>query len=550
MNLIFSMRDQGDHLSLQSAVSVEDAAIMLSVSNATIRNWVHSGQLESSGRGKIAKSSIDHFMRNKGSGKLTRRANKSLAGTHDHDTLTERIQRDLTDAENDLACSKIAVEYESSLGDSYRNKEGIYYTPETIVDEFFGWIDCDYSNLTFCDPCCGAGNFLIGALKAGFKPENIYGFDVDPCALSITRRRFELLAGQKTQKVYERDFLSVEGAAQEEQFDVILTNPPWGKKISKSYKETIAKRLSAGKSIDTSSLFFFAAKDMLTEDGFIGLLLPDAFMNIHTFQHARAELLTCKIIHLCDFGRPFQGLMARATGFLAQKTATKPNHLTQCSLPTESYLRKQSSFASNPTQIFNIGANPQEQLVIERLLTTPHLTLKGNAKWGLGIVTGNNKQFCQNKPAESLIPVYKGCQIHRGRIDTPSDFIPRDFSQYQQVAPLEIFHAESKIVYRFISSELIFFNDTKQRFFLNSANMLVIDKAFPVTTEAIVSYFNSRLINWLFRKVFSTHKVLRSDLEKLPIYPDLFKSGAKVDEKDVHSFLGIEEVNGTFRTQT
>ena len=41
--------------------------------------------------------------------------------------------------------------------------------------------------------------------------------------------------------------------------------------------------------------------------------------------------------------------------------------------------------------------------------------------------------------------------------------------------------------------------------------------AAGVTAEAIVALFNSTLFGYLFRRRFATHKVLRGDLEELPI---------------------------------
>ena len=51
---------------------------------------------------------------------------------------------------------------------------------------------------------------------------------------------------------------------------------------------------------------------------------------------------------------------------------------------------------------------------------------------------------------------------------------------------------------------------------LNSANLLI--PWLPgVTAEAIAALFNSSLIGYVFRRRFATHKVLRGDLEELPI---------------------------------
>ena len=83
-----------------------------------------------------------------------------------------------------------------------------------------------------------------------------------------------------------------------------------------------------------------------------------------------------------------------------------------------------------------------------------------------------------------------------------------------------MYHAPEKLIYRFISSDLVFYCDTHQRYILNSANMLVLDEDFPLTAKQLAEIMNSQLTNWLFKQLFHTHKVLRGDLELLPIFTD------------------------------
>ena len=51
----------------------------------------------------------------------------------------------------------------------------------------------------------------------------------------------------------------------------------------------------------------------------------------------------------------------------------------------------------------------------------------------------------------------------------------------------------------------------------------------------------------IFRNIFRTHKILRSDIEKLPIYMDFFNFTDKPTEEKFNEYLGVEEKNGTFR---
>ena len=75
----------------------------------------------------------------------------------------------------------------------------------------------------------------------------------------------------------------------------------------------------------------------------------------------------------------------------------------------------------------------------------------------------------------------------------------------------------------------------------NSANMLVPQKDFPVTTKMLAELLNSDFMNWVFAKLFNTHKILRSDLESLPVHSRLLANASDFDEARYLEKLDIEK---------
>ena len=297
-------------------LSINDTAIRLNVSTATIRNWVKIGYLEKIEHTYICIKSIKKFEETiAGKEKLNTRANKSLYDTHDHQLLSHKIINKLNTKTEFI--DNIGIEYEKSLSNSYKNKEGIYYTPTNIVKDMLKNID-DTKAKTFLDPSCGSGNFILEAIKCGISPELIFGFDIDPIAVEITKNRIYRKTGYKTKNIKVFDFLE-HSCLIKENFDYIFTNPPWGKKIKKEKKEKIGVCLNAQKCLDTSALFFFASIKLLKENGLLGYLLPEAFFNISVFEEARKKALENKILRLIDYGKIFKGLMTKAQAIILQK---------------------------------------------------------------------------------------------------------------------------------------------------------------------------------------------------------------------------------------
>lgn len=212
--------------------SIEDSAKILGVSGATIRNWIKTGYLKVVSKGQVSKDSVENFKSNiSGLEKLNQRANKSKKDTHNHEYVAAEFL-EKAKSESDTLKS-IGDRYESSLSDSYRNKEGIYYTPSYIVNDLLSLKGKPIGNETFCDPCCGSGNFLIRALEIGFKPENIFGFDVDPVAVEIAKRRIHEITGYRSENIKCSDFLQLSISNNSGNYDCIFTNPPWGKKLKR-----------------------------------------------------------------------------------------------------------------------------------------------------------------------------------------------------------------------------------------------------------------------------------------------------------------------------
>ena len=535
-------------------ISLKSAAEQLNVSVVSIHNWIKDGSLKTID-GSLTQGCLDDFKRDfLNENKLSSRANKQYKDIHNHKQLTENIKLKIN---SELSGEDISDSYEASLSESYKNKEGIYYTPQYIVEDMMRDIT-DVEGKTFLDPCCGSGNFIIEAIKKGFAPENVYGFDTDENAVAITKKRIKELCGYESDNIFCEDFLSQQPTANSQQptaFDYIFTNPPWGKKINKKDRVEYSYLFNSGNSNDTSSLFYFASLKMLKDDGILGFLLPDAFFNITSFEDARKSLLTLKIKRLIDYGKPFKGLMTKAMAFVAtkdkslkSKNESDRTHLMRPNLNNrisceiynvKKYLRSQGSFCDIPKNIMNFHIDERESEVIRKLFSKPHITLKDNATWALGVITGNNSKLCHKENRGGLVPIFRGKDIFKDRIAEPSLFINENLDDCRQVAEIDCYKAKEKIVYRFISNNIICCCDTEQRYILNSANLFILNDDFPLTHKQVADLLNSDIMNWLFRSIFNTHKILRSDLELLPIWHEYFERYENFSEESLREYLGI-----------
>ncbi len=519
-----------------SEYTIDQIVTQFGVCEATVRNWIKTGCLQKFGKNTVTRKSFEVFLAEiVGKEKLNSRANKQNKDTHNHVEISEILTKKIQDSDIDLG-----EFYENELSESFRNIEGIYYTPAEIVADMFSGFSENFADKTFCDPACGSGNFIISALELGFLPENVYGFDTDPNAVKITLKRIFDKTGYHSSNIKQTDFLDF-AINSIQKFDYIFTNPPWGKKIEKAEKERYGNLFKAGKSSDTSALFVFAGLSVLAKSGVMGYLLPDAFFNISNFQDARKKISNLSLQNLTDYGKAFKGLQTGAQAFiLRNEPYDKQRDSVTCTFNGHCYERSAASLRTMPKSILNFWTNPDEAKLIEHVFSLPHITLANRAEWGLGIVTGNNNKYRKSEPEPGYMPVYKGSDITKTGLKPASVYIPTDLSLYQQVAPRHLYEAHEKIIYKFISDNLGFYCDTEQRYLLNSANMLILKSDFPISAKQLCDLLNSNFMNTLFKSLFRTHKILRGDLELLPLHTDYFKNNPIFVETEFLEFIQVK----------
>lgn len=113
-------------------ISIKNAAEQLNVSVVSIHNWIKEGTLKTVNN-TLTQKCIDDFKENYlNKNKLSSRANKQYKDIHDHKLLSDNIVKKI---KSDEPAELISEEYESSLSESHKNKEGIYYTPQYIVED-------------------------------------------------------------------------------------------------------------------------------------------------------------------------------------------------------------------------------------------------------------------------------------------------------------------------------------------------------------------------------------------------------------------------------
>lgn len=458
----------------------------------------------------------------------------------------------------------------SNLGT--RKSKGSYYTPTHLVDALVQKsMDRlkDTTSPKVMDPCCGSGNFLIRIfpvlvqyeLAHGLSQveaeqrvleELIVGYDIDPTAVALAKINLGLLLEapslQETQPLKtniecQNTLESYEDLFVLEQFgtyDLMIGNPPWGYDFTENEIKSFRRNfVTAETSVESFALFIEYGIKALREGGLLAFVLPEALLNVQIHRGIRKLLLEgSKILEICILGHQFSKVSTPTVALLAQKSSG-PNYVSLTSVippvhivvGEETFDIPQKRFLENEGYLFNAKASNQEEEILRQMRTLPGVMfLAGNADFALGIVTGNNEQFVSHESRDGAEPVLRGNDILKYNYKARDNYLIFEPEVFQQVAPIHLYRAPKKLIYRFINENLIFAYDDSQILSLNSAN-LVIPHLSGYAMKYILAVLNSRAAQFFHSASFSSVKVLRKHIESIPIPPCDFSTQGRIVER-------------------
>lgn len=412
--------------------------------------------------------------------------------------------------------------YQTLCSEGQKSTQGSYFTPTSVVQDALVQITLPIQN--FLDPCCGSGKYLVHAAKIlAVAPTQIFGFDIDAVAVYLAKINLLLACPDIdfTPNVQCLDSLSdlatgdifcstnhLLGAV-----DCIATNPPWG-----AYKNNVHQALSSIQSAESFALFLAKSIALLRNTGQLSFILPESFLNIKIHAEIREFVLQYTQIRcIALLGRQFTGVF---TPVIRLDVCRKIDVLGEAEISIHSpynlpYMIPQSRFLKNTDFIFDVNNDLPDQNILRKIEAVPHTTLQHQAVWALGIVTGNNSHYVLDYAADHAEPIYRGSDVQPYVLSEPRAYVHFRPEKFQQVAHERYYRAPEKLLYKFISKRLVFAYDNQQQLSLNSANILIPQLPY-MRIKVVLAFLNSSVLQYVFMKKFSTHKVLKSDLEKLP----------------------------------
>lgn len=434
----------------------------------------------------------------------------------------------------------LGLVYQMLLTEGEKNTKGSYYTPFHIAKNMTKGLDFSRGQ-TFFDPCCGSGVFMI-ALE-NVRPEQIFGCDNDPIAVMLAK--FNLLLKFPDEDFEPQicccDYLKTSSPQTPDYLKhlqtYIVSNPPWGAAIVDAEKKTISKK-------ESFSLFFEKSFQQLENDGVVRFLLPESILNVKCHKAFREFLLNNgDLTSITLYPDVFSGVQ---TKYVDVELRRRDNDSPRIKIIENGKTRlvSRSSFFLTKNLNFNLLCEEDEKMV-RKILSKGRYTL-ADSVWALGVITGDNRRKLKDRRGSGLEPIFTGKEIEPYTLKTPRKFIEYKRADFQQVAKDEVYRAEEKLVYKFISDKLVFAYDNTRSLFLNSANIL-IPNIPGMSVKTVLAFLNSDLYGFLYKSLFGEIKILKGNLMELP-FPEITEKEDELLQSLVNKVLAgdrsqIVEIN-------
>lgn len=226
--------------------------------------------------------------------------------------------------------------FEIFIGTGVREEEGQFFTPKNGIELLVSLVDPKEGE-KIIDPACGAGGFLTSVIKYLSKGNipytklkgNLVGIDKDSYLSKLAKIHVALLtlsSGYTTcgDSLAWTDVQGNELDFDNELYDVVLTNPPFGKKIVAASKEVQSgydlgyswkynketkryiKSNKLLKSVPPQVLFVERCIKLLKEGGRLGIVLPESLLTSSSYAYVVQYIHdTCNVLAVAGMPEDF-----------------------------------------------------------------------------------------------------------------------------------------------------------------------------------------------------------------------------------------------------
>lgn len=307
-------------------------------------------------------------------------------------------------------------------------------------------------------------------------------------------------------------------------FDVIVGNPPYVQlsktdDITESYKNHLLTTYeTSGGRLNTFIFFIHLSNKILHPKGVLNFIIPNTILSQEYYSFTRDFLINkVELTEIVNFPiLPFEDAVVETVliQFFNSKQSNATvsiKELSKESIKPVSQLSKEVINRDNKFS-FVYTLNP----IIEKVFSKEHLTFGSICAINQGIALKGDKSLSlkDNKENENCFKLLDGKNINKYSINWDGVYIDYDLDKIHSCKRKDIFESSEKLMFRRVSSTLIFTYDDSKHFALNTLVIVnKIDSSKGPSLKFILGLMNSKLLNYVYSNKFKSTKKVFSEIQ-------------------------------------
>jgi adenine-specific DNA-methyltransferase len=307
-------------------------------------------------------------------------------------------------------------------------------------------------------------------------------------------------------------------------FDVIIGNPPYlqlskTEDITDTYKKYLLETYqTSGGRLNTFIFFIHLSNRILHSNGFQHFIIPNTILSQEYYSFTRDFLVNkVSLTEIVNFPTlPFEDAVVET---VLIQYANRPNLVNSIEVK-ELSKEKLSSVSKLERDVINRDSKYSFVYdldpVIEKIFEREHDTFGSICEINQGIALKGDKSLSlkDSKENDNCFKLLDGRNINKYSIRWDDVYIDYDIDKIHSCKRKDIFESSEKLMFRRVSSSLIFTYDNEQFFALNTLVVVnKIDNKIGPDLKFILGLMNSKLMNYVYSNKFKSTKKVFSEIQ-------------------------------------
>jgi len=442
------------------------------------------------------------------------------------DTLINKKEEEIANLEKQLAEAKkklIQIENGHEQKETIESTNIFGETETTVIDKKKEKIKAQKSTISFIEK-------QINALKATDNKDAI-----QKVAQQISS--FDPYDQNHYANWFEPEWMF--GNEVKDGFDIVIGNPPYHQlskdpSASNEYKVYLKQRFgTSGGRLNTFIFFTHIGVELLKSKGIITYIIPNTILTQDYYKETRKLLLDETILkQIVSYDKlPFENAVVENITFFAVK-GNATNYTIKHFYDTFHNVeldksKSKTDFTKSDNYSLNFGSN---EITDSLMNDTIPLSSICNINQAIALKGDKSLSLRDSNPRGKFYKLLDGRNINKYSVNWAGVYLDYNLDRIHSCKTKDIFTTKEKLIFRRVSSKLIFSYDNEQYFALNTIVVVNLLNSKDLQIKYLLGILNSMLMDYYYRNKHKSTKTVFSEIQARSVGELPIKMASKAEQ--------------------